>query len=162
MAEIGAKQRDQELLKQAQGVAKKINDEDSRASALGRIGKVMAQVGAKQQALELLKQAQQIAENTVTEHFKVDALREFAKSLAEIGAKQQAIELLKQALGENISDVMDRANSHREIAKVAAAIGDFHLARAVASKQADKVGELDILALILETWARSKDPRFSQ
>jgi hypothetical protein len=44
-AEIGAKQRDEELLKQAQGVAEKISGEDSKASALREIVKAAAATG---------------------------------------------------------------------------------------------------------------------
>jgi hypothetical protein len=44
------------------------------------------------------------------------------------------------------------------IPKAAAAMGDFRLARDVASKQVTKTMKLVTLALILETWARSKDP----
>src|SRR5882724_4110413 len=164
MTEIGAKQWSIELLKQAQGVAEKISDEESRLSALEETAKAMAEIGAKQEAIELLKQAQGSAEKDLTEDYRVNTLSEIAKVMAEIGAKQQAIELLKQALrfAVKISNVNNGAESLKEIAKVVAAIGDFHLARAVASKQVNKVEEVDTLALILETWARSKDPRLAE
>jgi len=85
------------------------------------------------------------------------------KAMAKIGAKQQAMELLKQAQGvaEKIGEEHLKASTLKEVAKAAAVIGDFRLARAVAYKQVNKVSELETLALILETWARSKDPRLA-
>jgi hypothetical protein len=83
--------------------------------------------------------------------------------MAEVGAKQRDEELLRQALrvAEKMSDERSKASALRVIAKAAAAKGDFRLARAVASKQVNKARELATLALILETWARSKDPRLA-
>src|SRR5882724_5765183 len=164
MAEIGAKQQAIELVRQAQGLEEEFGDEDRRAFPFEEITKAMTEIGAKQWSIELLKQAQRSAEKDLTEDYRVNTLSEIAKVMAEIGAKQQAIELLKQALrfAVKISNVNNGAESLKEIAKVVAAIGDFHLARAVASKQVNKVEEVDTLALILETWARSKDPRLAE
>jgi tetratricopeptide (TPR) repeat protein len=163
MAEIGAKQRDEELLRRAQGVAEKMSDERYKAFALVGIARVMAEVGSKRQAIELLKQAQGVAEKIRSEYSKASALGEIAKAMAEVGAKQRDEELLRQALrvAEKMSDERSKASALRVIAKAAAAKGDFRLARAVASKQVNKARELATLALILETWARSKDPRLA-
>jgi hypothetical protein len=84
--------------------------------------------------------------------------------MAEIGAKQQTMDLLTQAQGvaEKIGGEGSKEDALREIAKAAAAMGDFRLARSVASKQGSYTAkELGTLALILETWARSKDPRLA-
>jgi hypothetical protein len=71
--------------------------------------------------------------------------------------------MLKQAQGivEKISQETYPEDALVEIAKAATVIGDFRLARAVASKQVNKSSELYTLALILETWAKSKDPRLA-
>jgi hypothetical protein len=71
--------------------------------------------------------------------------------------------LLKQAQGvaEKISDENLKADALGEIAKAATVMEDSHLARAVASKQVNKAREMETLALILEIWARSKDPRLA-
>ena len=145
----------------SQGVAEKISYKRPKASALIEIAKAMAETGAKQRALELLKQAQGVAEKLSYAGSIAYVLEEIAKAMAEIGAKQQALELLKQVQGvaEKISDEPSKASALGQIAKAATVIGDFRLARAVASKQDNKARELETLALILETWARSKDPR---
>jgi hypothetical protein len=83
------------------------------------------------------------------------------EALAKIGAKQQDYAMLKQAQGVAEKIGYGKAPALREIAKAATVMGDFHLARAVASKQSTKADELEALALILETWARSKDPRLA-
>ncbi len=164
VVEIGAKQQAIDMLRQAQGAAEKITDENYKLSALAEIAKAMAEVGAKQRDEDLLRQAQGAAEKISDERYKASALAEIAKTMAEVGAKQQAIDTLKQAQGaaEKISDESSKASTLAEIAKAAAAMGDFRFARAVASKQGSYTGkELETLALILETWARSKDPRLA-
>jgi len=123
----------------------------------------MAEIGAMQQAMELLKQAQGVAEKIRIEPDKSTALRVISEVMAEIGATRRDEELLKKAQGvaEKIGTEDSKAGALEWIAKAVTVMEDFRLARAVASRQVYKARELETLALILETWARSKDPRLA-
>ena len=145
----------------AEVVAEKIGDAGYKGFALREAAMAMADIGAKQRAMDLLNHAQGVAEKISDERFKAEALGGIARETAEIGAKQRDEELLKQAQGvaEKIRDERAKSFALSEIAKSATVLGDFRLARAVASNQVNKTKELETLALILETWARSKDPR---
>lgn len=104
-----------------------------------------------------------VAEKISVGGYKADALGRIVKAMAEIGAKQRDAGLLKQAQGvaEKIRHESSKASALKEIVRSATIMGDFRLARAVASKQVNKARELETLALILETWAISKDSRLA-
>jgi conflict system STAND superfamily ATPase len=161
MADIGAKRQAIDMLKQAQGVAENISKGPPQsADAMIRIAMVMAYIGTKHRDEELLKQAQGVAGKISGEYNKASALGGIATVMAEIGAKQRDEDMLKHA--QRVAEKISGQERFKEdalsvIAKAAAAIGDLRFARAVASKQVNKTRELETLALILETWERSRD-----
>jgi hypothetical protein len=163
MDEFGERQPAIDLLKQAQGVAETITNENDKAVALKGVAEAMAEFGEKRQAIDLLKQAQGVAETITDERHKEFALGEVAAAMAEVGAKQRDKDLLKQAqvTAEKTSDERYRVPALKVVSKAAAAVGDFRRAHDVASKQGTKARKLETMALILETWARSKDPRLA-
>src|SRR5262245_61325193 len=107
---------------------------------------VLTQKAKAHAAMEEFSRAQGVAEKIGSKDSKASALVETARAMAETGAKQRDEELLKQSRGvaEKIGDEPTKAIALKEVAKAAAVMGDYRLARAVASKQVNKARELEV------------------
>ena len=170
-ARLGEKEKAAQLLSYAISVAEKfyysvavkVGDEGYKARALQTIAQAYAKLGEKEKAAQLLSQALSYAEKFGNEYSKASTIQSIAKAYARLGEKEKAAQLLSQtlSLAEKLDNESYKAIYLQAIAEDSAKLGDFRLARVSARKMPSKAGEAKTLALILEIWAKSKNPRLA-
>jgi tetratricopeptide (TPR) repeat protein len=157
---LGERGKDAQLLSQALTIAEKISRKNSKARALGAIIEAYAKLGERKKAAQLLSHA---LLSTESMYYDTYAFVAIVEAHAKLGEKEKAAQLLSRVLSvaENIGTEDDKAQALQAIAEAYARLGDFRLARASALKILSRAREAKTLALILEIWAKSKDPRLA-
>ncbi len=132
------------------------SDEMTDPEALSQIARTYAMMGDFPKAFR-------VAEKFGDEDSKAYALHAIVEVSAKLGEKEKAAQLFSQALSlaEKIDAEFDKARALPAIAEAYARLGDFRLARASAREIPSRAGEAKMLALILEIWAKSKNPRLA-
>lgn len=131
------------------GFSNTVTDE----TILAEIAGAFAATGDYAQALKV---AEKISDNSS----KVTALMAIATSAAKLGEKQRANALLDQALkvAEKIGNDTDKVIALRIIVPAITQRGDLRAVRAIALENESDNEKAKALALILKTWAASKNP----
>lgn len=143
-------------------IAEKFGDGRFKASALQDIAETYARLGEKEKAAQLFSQVLSLVEKEDAAT-ALQALQAIAKAFARLGEKETAAQLLSLAfsLAEKIGDGSSKASALQAIAEAYAKLGDFRLARASALEIPSETIKAKTMALILEIWAKSKNPRLA-